>query len=122
MYILKCQDFRIFITLILTSLPTFRPMQAREAVLRCREEVTRRKRMTAEERTALNAETAAAEAAHRRLRAHLAAWRHEAEERYETMAAKLEVDSRIDIAPASTPTSPPPDTGQGYPTSPAPRP
>ena len=105
----------------LTSLPIFRPTQAREAVLACREEVSRRKRVTAEERAALNAETAAAEAAHRRLRAHLAAWRHEAEERYETMAAKLEVDSRIRVIPTSFPASPPPDTGQECPASPAPR-
>lgn len=90
-------------------------------MLTCREEVSRRKRVTAEERAALNAETAAAEAAHRRLRAHLAAWRHEAEERYETMAAKLEVDSRIRLAPASSPFSPPPETRQDSAASPFPR-
>ncbi|MPC07738.1 Dynein regulatory complex subunit 7 [Portunus trituberculatus] len=95
--------------------------EAREAVLTCREEVSRRKRVTAEERAALNAETAAAEAAHRRLRAHLAAWRHEAEERYETMAAKLEIDSRIRLIPSSGLSSPPPDTVQGSTTSPSPR-
>lgn len=73
-------------------------------MLACREEATRRKRVTAEERTALNAQTATAEAAHRRLRAHLAAWRHEAEERYETMVAKLEADPRIHDIPSSTAT------------------
>lgn len=95
--------------------------EAREAVLTCREEVSRRKRVTAEERATLNAETAAAEAAHRRLRAHLAAWRHEAEERYETMTTKLEVDSRIRLVPTSSPSIPPPDTGQGRTPSPSPR-
>lgn len=95
--------------------------QARETVLACREEVTRRKRVTAEERAALNAQTTAAEATHRRLRAHLAAWRHEAEERYETMAAKLEADPRIHDIPTSTATSLPADMKQGPPPSPAPR-
>lgn len=85
-------------------------------MLACREEATRRKRVTAEERSALNTQTATAEAAHRRLRAYLAAWRHEAEERYETMAAKLEADPRIRDIPTSTATSQPRDT-QGSPAS-----
>lgn len=88
-------------------------------MLACREEATRRKRVTAEERAALNAQTAAAEAAHRRLRAHLAAWRHEAEERYETMAAKLEADPRIHDIPSSTATPQPTDRqGSPGPTAP----
>ncbi|XP_042214013.1 dynein regulatory complex subunit 7-like isoform X2 [Homarus americanus] len=69
--------------------------QARAVVLECREEAGRRKRLTAEERAALTTRTTTAEAAHRRLRAQLAAWRHEASERYETLAVQLENDLRL---------------------------
>ncbi|ROT73840.1 hypothetical protein C7M84_007685 [Penaeus vannamei] len=68
--------------------------QARAAVLECRDEAGRRKRLTADERAALTGRTAAAEASHRRLRAQLAAWKHEASERYDSLAGQLEVDPR----------------------------
>ncbi|XP_053644667.2 dynein regulatory complex subunit 7 isoform X3 [Cherax quadricarinatus] len=79
--------------------------QARALVLECREEGSRRKRLTAEERAALTARTTAAEAAHRRLRAQLAAWRHEASERYETLAGKLESNLWLTQKPALPPNS-----------------
>ncbi|XP_069979534.1 dynein regulatory complex subunit 7 [Penaeus vannamei] len=69
--------------------------QARAAVLECRDEAGRRKRLTADERAALTGRTAAAEASHRRLRAQLAAWKHEASERYDSLAGQLEVDPRF---------------------------
>lgn len=71
------------------------PPQARAAVLECRDEAGRRKRLTADERAALTGRTAAAEASHRRLRAQLAAWKHEASERYDSLAGQLEVDPRF---------------------------
>lgn len=70
--------------------------QARGTVLECREEAGCRKRLSAEERADLTARTTAAEAAHRRLRAQLAAWRHEASERYEALVAQLEADPRLE--------------------------
>ncbi|XP_042874487.1 dynein regulatory complex subunit 7-like [Penaeus japonicus] len=69
--------------------------QARAAVLECRDEAGRRKRLSADERAALTSRTAAAEASHRRLRAQLAAWKHEASERYDSLASQLEVDPRF---------------------------
>ncbi|XP_063608024.1 dynein regulatory complex subunit 7-like [Penaeus indicus] len=69
--------------------------QARAAVLECRDEAGRRKRLSADERAALTSRTAAAEASHRRLRAQLAAWKHEASERYDSLAGQLEVDPRF---------------------------
>lgn len=64
-------------------------------MLECRDEAGRRKRLNADERAALTSRTAAAEASHRRLRAQLAAWKHEASERYDSLAGQLEVDPRF---------------------------
>ncbi|KAK7073453.1 hypothetical protein SK128_004383 [Halocaridina rubra] len=69
--------------------------QARTFVLECRDEVSRRKRVGADERAALAAKVATAEASHRRLRAQLAAWKHEASERYETLIAQLDTNLKL---------------------------
>ena len=70
--------------------------QAKAAVLTCREEATsRKKRLTTEERAAQSANLAQTEASHRRLRGVLTTWRHEATERYDTLASMLESDIRL---------------------------
>ena len=51
--------------------------------------------MTAEERAAQSAVLAQTEASHRRLRAVLSTWRHEATERYDALSSRLESDLRL---------------------------
>ena len=45
----------------------------------------------------LTTRTTAAEASHRRLRAQLAAWKHEASERYESLTAKLDANLKLGL-------------------------
>ncbi|XP_066967871.1 dynein regulatory complex subunit 7 isoform X1 [Macrobrachium rosenbergii] len=71
--------------------------QAKAYVLECREELGRRKRLGAEERSLLTARTTAAEASHRRLRAQLAAWKHEASERYDSLTAQLDANLKLGL-------------------------
>ncbi|XP_068233704.1 dynein regulatory complex subunit 7 [Palaemon carinicauda] len=71
--------------------------QAKAYVLECREELSRRKRLGADERSLLTARTTAAEASHRRLRAQLAAWKHEASERYESLTAQLDANLKLGL-------------------------